>query len=88
MVMNYFLDHIWLIPLLPALGAAFQFFFGRKVSNRMVSLVSVGLPGVSLAWALGCFLPCSVSLTELFLRSFIPGCLPGRFTSRTERSGI
>ena len=51
----YFLDHIWLIPLLPALGAAFQFFLGRKVSNRMVSLVSVGLPGVALLWALGCF---------------------------------
>jgi NADH-quinone oxidoreductase subunit L len=51
----YFLDHIWLIPLLPALGAAFQFFFGRKVSNRIVSLVSVGLPGVALVWALGCF---------------------------------
>jgi NADH-quinone oxidoreductase subunit L len=50
-----FLENIWLIPLLPALGAAFQFFLGRKVSNRVVSLVSVGLPGVALAWALGCF---------------------------------
>ena len=55
MVKTYFLDHIWLIPLLPALGAAFQLFFGRKVSNRVVSLVSVGLPGLSFAWALGCF---------------------------------
>ncbi len=52
----FFLDYIWLIPLLPVLGAAFQLFFGRKVSNRVVSLVSVGLPGISLAWALGCFL--------------------------------
>jgi NADH-quinone oxidoreductase subunit L len=49
------LERIWLIPLLPALGAAFQFFFGRKVSKRVVSLVSVGLPGVAFAWALGCF---------------------------------
>jgi NADH-quinone oxidoreductase subunit L len=49
------LDHSWLSPLFPALGAAFQFFFGRKVSNRIVSLVSVGLPGIALAWALGCF---------------------------------
>jgi NADH-quinone oxidoreductase subunit L len=51
----FFLDHIWLIPLLPALGAATQSFWGRKFSNRAVSLVSVGLPGVSLFWALGCF---------------------------------
>jgi NADH-quinone oxidoreductase subunit L len=51
----YFLEHIWWIPFLPALGAAFQFFFGRKVPKRVVSLVSVGLPGVALAWALGCF---------------------------------
>jgi NADH-quinone oxidoreductase subunit L len=51
----FFLDHIWLIPLLPVAGAAFQLLFGRKVSNRVVTLVSVGLPGISLAWALGCF---------------------------------
>ncbi len=49
------LERIWLIPLLPALGAAFQFFFGRKVKKSVVSLVSVGLPGVSFAWAIGCF---------------------------------
>jgi NADH-quinone oxidoreductase subunit L len=50
-----FLDFIWLIPLLPALGAAVQFFWGRKLSNKAVSLVSVGLPGLSFVWALGCF---------------------------------
>ncbi|HUU12985.1 MAG TPA: NADH-quinone oxidoreductase subunit L [Terriglobia bacterium] len=50
-----FLDYIWLIPLLPALGAAIQFFWGRKLSNQAVSLVSVGLPGISFLWALGCF---------------------------------
>ena len=49
-----FLDHIWLIPLLPAAGALIQLLFGRKLSNKAVSWVSVGLPGVSLAWALGC----------------------------------
>jgi NADH-quinone oxidoreductase subunit L len=50
-----FLDYIWLIPFLPVAGAAFQLFFGRKVSKGVVSLVSVGLPGVAFAWALGCF---------------------------------
>ncbi len=50
-----FLDHIWLIPLLPAAGALVQLLLGRKLSNRAVSWVSVGLPGLSLVWALGCF---------------------------------
>ena len=48
------LDKIWLIPLFPALGAAFQLFLGRRVSKKIVSLVSVGLPGLAFVWALGC----------------------------------
>ncbi len=52
----HFLDYIWLIPLLPALGAGFQLFFGRRVRNSVVSLVSVGLPGLSFLWAIGCFI--------------------------------
>jgi NADH-quinone oxidoreductase subunit L len=51
-----FLDHIWLVPLLPALGAATQLFVGRKLSNKAVTAVSVGLPGLSFAWAVGCFI--------------------------------
>ncbi len=51
----FFLDRIWLIPLLPAAGALIQLLFGKKLSKRLVSFVSVGLPGVSLVWALGCF---------------------------------
>jgi NADH-quinone oxidoreductase subunit L len=51
-----FLDFIWLVPLLPALGALIQLLWGRGLSNRTVSLVSVGLPGLSFAWAVGCFL--------------------------------
>jgi NADH-quinone oxidoreductase subunit L len=37
-----FLNHIWLIPLLPALGAAVMFFFGRKLQKASVSAVCVG----------------------------------------------
>jgi NADH-quinone oxidoreductase subunit L len=51
-----FLDFIWLVPLLPALGALIQLLGGRKLSNRAVSLISVGLPGLSFIWAVGCFL--------------------------------
>jgi NADH-quinone oxidoreductase subunit L len=51
----YFLNHVWLIPLLPAAGALVQLLFGRKLPKRAVSLVSVGLPGLSFVWAIGCF---------------------------------
>src|SRR5438093_157599 len=49
------LERIWLIPVLPAAGALLQLLFGRKLPNWAVSLISVGLPGVSFVWALGCF---------------------------------
>jgi len=47
-----FLDHIYLIPLLPALGAAIMFFFGRKLSKQTVSAVCVGV--VVLAFIMAC----------------------------------
>jgi NADH-quinone oxidoreductase subunit L len=50
------LNFIWLIPIFPLLGAAIQLFFGRRSSNKAVSAVSVGLPGLSFAWAVGCFI--------------------------------
>ena len=50
------LEYIWLIPIFPLLGAAIQLFFGRRSSNKAVSAVSVGLPGMSFLWALGCFI--------------------------------
>ena len=49
------LNTIWLIPLLPALGGLVHLLVGRRLANKLASLVSVGLPGLSFAWALGCF---------------------------------
>jgi NADH-quinone oxidoreductase subunit L len=49
----FFLDHIWVIPLLPALGAALMFFFGRKLSKSAVSFFCVGL--VVVAFVFSCF---------------------------------
>jgi NADH-quinone oxidoreductase subunit L len=49
-----FLEHIWLIPLLPALGALVQLLVGRRLTIRAVSWISVGLPGASFLWAVGC----------------------------------
>jgi len=47
-----FLAKIWLIPLLPGLGATLMFFFGRKVEKRTVSTICVGT--VALAFVLSC----------------------------------
>ncbi len=47
----FFLDHIWLIPLFPAIGAVCMFFFGRKVSKQAVNGICVGLVVLAFAWA-------------------------------------
>jgi NADH-quinone oxidoreductase subunit L len=64
------LDNIWLIPVFPLLGAAIQLFFGRKSSNKAVSAVSVGLPGLSFLWAVGCFVQ-FLRLPETYHHVFI-----------------
>ena len=47
-----FLKNIWLIPLLPALGAAVMFFFGRRLQKATVNAVCVG--AVVLAFLMAC----------------------------------
>jgi NADH-quinone oxidoreductase subunit L len=48
----FFLKYIWLIPLLPALGATLMFFFGKKLQKETVSAVCVGT--VALAFVMSC----------------------------------
>src|SRR5450755_2473149 len=48
----FFLDHIWLIPLLPALGATIMFFFGRKLRKSTVTAVCAG--AIVLAFLFSC----------------------------------
>ncbi len=48
----FFLSHIWLIPLLPAFGAAIMFFFGRRLQKATVSAVCVGT--IVLAFLMAC----------------------------------
>ena len=43
--MNYFLDHIWLIPLFPLFGAALMLLLGKKLDPQPGSEVAVA-PGV------------------------------------------
>jgi NADH-quinone oxidoreductase subunit L len=46
------LDYLWIIPLLPLLGAAVNGLFGAKWPNKIVSAVAVGSTGLSFAAAL------------------------------------
>ncbi len=47
----FFLDHIWIIPLFPALGAAIMFFFGRRFTKQTVNGICVGLVVLAFAWS-------------------------------------
>jgi NADH-quinone oxidoreductase subunit L len=50
---GYFLDHLWLIPLLPLATAALMLFFGRRLPNAGISVLCVGSVGLSFLYALG-----------------------------------
>ena len=51
----FFLEHIWLIPLFPAFGAACMFFFGRKLDDehdkKWVNGICVGVVVLAFLWA-------------------------------------
>jgi NADH-quinone oxidoreductase subunit L len=47
----FFLDHIWVIPLLPIFSAAVMFFFGRKLDKKAVNAFCVGTVVVAFAWS-------------------------------------
>jgi len=48
-----FLRYVWLIPLMPAFGAAVMFFFGRKLEKKTVSAVCVGVVVAAFIMACG-----------------------------------
>jgi NADH-quinone oxidoreductase subunit L len=50
-----FLKYIWLIPLLPAFGAAVMLFFGRRLQKATVSAVCVGTIVLAFIMACGAF---------------------------------
>jgi NADH-quinone oxidoreductase subunit L len=43
--------HLWLIPLLPLVGAVLNGLLGRRFPNRVVTLVGTLFVGASCAWA-------------------------------------
>ncbi len=47
----FFLNHIYLIPLFPAFGAAMMFFFGRRLQQAMINAVCVGVVAIAFMFA-------------------------------------
>src|SRR4030081_1047850 len=50
---EYFLAHIWMIPLFPLAGAALMLFIGRRLPNIGVNVVCVGRVFLSMCFAFG-----------------------------------
>ncbi len=50
---GYFLTHLYLIPLFPLISAAIMLFVGRRLPNRIVSLICVGSVFLSFVHAAG-----------------------------------
>src|ERR1700719_619237 len=53
---EYFLAHIWMIPLFPLAGAALMLLIGRRLPNSAVSVVCVGSVFLSMCFAFGAIL--------------------------------
>jgi NADH-quinone oxidoreductase subunit L len=47
----FFLEQIWVIPLLPIFSAGVMFFFGRKLDKKAVNAFCVGTVVVAFAWS-------------------------------------
>src|ERR1700684_384744 len=50
---EYFLAHIWMIPLFPLAGAALMLFIGRKLPNAAVNVICVGNVFLAMCYAFG-----------------------------------
>jgi NADH-quinone oxidoreductase subunit L len=50
---HVFLEHMWIIPVLPALGAVLMLLFGKRMSKGAVSTVGVGVVALAFLFAVG-----------------------------------
>src|SRR6202140_3594968 len=74
---EYFLAHIWMIPLFPLLGAALMLFIGRRLPNSGVNVICVGSVFLSMTYAFGAVLqliarPVAQRVVEVVLFDWVP----------------
>ncbi len=46
----FFLENIWIVPLMPALGAAIMLLFGKRLPKTVVNVCCVGAVAMSFVW--------------------------------------
>jgi len=46
----FFLENIWIVPLIPALGAAIMLLFGKRLPKTVVNVCCVGAVAMSFVW--------------------------------------
>jgi NADH-quinone oxidoreductase subunit L len=74
---EFFLAHIWLIPLFPLAGAALMLFFGRRLAKPVVSTICVGSVGLAVVFAFGAVFqliarPVGQRVVEIVLFDWVP----------------
>jgi NADH-quinone oxidoreductase subunit L len=79
---NYFLEHLWLIPLFPLITAAMMLFLGRLLPNSAISFLCVGSVFLSFLHAAGAVLailslePGHRVFQEILFEWVAPGVFP------------
>ena len=74
---EYFLAHIWLIPLFPLAGAALMLFIGRRLPNAGVNVICVGSVFLAMIYAFGAMVqliarPVAQRVAEVVLFDWVP----------------
>src|SRR3990170_5711126 len=74
---EWFIQHVWLVPLLPATGAALMLLWGRRWSRPVISWICCGSVFLAFVVAVGIFrellrLPAEERLREVVLFTWIP----------------
>ena len=74
---EYFLAHIWLIPLFPLAGAALMLLIGRRLPNSAVNAICVGSVFLAMCYAFGAILqlvsrPVAERLVSYNLFTWVP----------------
>lgn len=73
------LEYLWIIPLLPLLGAAVNGLFGAKWPNKFVNIVAIGSTGLSFLGALEAVREFFESGQTLFHKEFFTWIAAGNF---------
>src|SRR5215467_13715257 len=74
---EFFLAHIWMIPLFPLLGAATMLLFGRRLNNSAVNVICPGAVFLAMVFAFGAIYqlmmrPVEQRVVEVVLFDWVP----------------